>query len=235
MPQHFLLYPDLSIWENLGFAGSVYGVRLGSSKRMRELLEFVELWDDRHKRVKQISGGMQRRLSLAATLVHEPELLFLDEPTTGLDPILRNKLWEHFQELKELGITIFVTTQYVSDAAYCDLVGMMVDGRLVAVDTPVGLRRQAMGGDVVVLRSVSRFDYERSQALAGLPFVTRAERVGEKEVRITTQDAANAIPLLMEWSTTTNTEIESVQEFLPGFDEVFMAIIHKENNSGQQD
>ena len=231
MPQHFVLYPDLSVWENLRFAASVYGVGAGRSKRMKELLEFVELWDHRYKRVSQISGGMQRRLSLAATLVHEPELLFLDEPTTGLDPVLRKKFWEHFHNLKEQGLTMFVTTQYVSDAAYCDLVGMMVEGRLVALDTPEGLRRKALGGDVVILRSVNRIDYGRIQSLALLPFVKRADRNGENEVRITVEDAASAIPELMEWCSSSDTEVESIQEFLPDYDDVFVTLIRKESQS----
>ncbi|HEX9090851.1 MAG TPA: ABC transporter ATP-binding protein, partial [Anaerolineales bacterium] len=84
MPQHFVLYPDLTVWENLNFAASIYGVGFRRNKQMRRLLEFVELLDHRHKRVRYISGGQQRRLSIAATLIHEPKLLFLDEPTTGL-------------------------------------------------------------------------------------------------------------------------------------------------------
>jgi ABC-2 type transport system ATP-binding protein len=197
MPQHFVLYPDLSVWENLSFVASVYGLGFGRSKRMKELLEFVELWDDRHKRVSQISGGMQRRLSLASTLVHEPKIIFLDEPTTGLDPVLRQKFWGHFHNLKESGITLFVTTQYVSDAAYCDLVGMLVEGRLVTLDTPKGLRRQAFGGDLVILRPVERIDFEHVQALNQLPFVRRSWRAGEIEVHITVEDAATAIPQLV--------------------------------------
>jgi ABC-2 type transport system ATP-binding protein len=231
MPQNFILYPDLSVWENMNFAASIYGVVFGRWKRMRELLEFVELWDDRHKKVSQVSGGMQRRLSLATTLVHDPKLIFLDEPTTGLDPVLRKKLWDHFHDLKESGITIFVTTQYVSDAAYCDLVGMMVEGRLVALDTPEGLRRQTLGGDLVVLRSIERIDYGQIQALILLPFVKRAERVGENEVRITVEDAAIAIPELIEWSHNTGADVESIQEFMPAFDDVFVALIQKESQS----
>jgi len=229
MPQQFVLYPDLSVWENLSFAASVYGVGFRRSQRMQELLEFVELWDHRHKKVGQISGGMQRRLSLAATLVHEPELMFLDEPTTGLDPVLRQKFWQHFHDLKESGITLFVTTQYVSDAAYCDLVGVMVDSRLAALDSPEELRRQAFGGDLVMLRSIERINYDRIQALNQLPFVRQTGRVGENEVRITVDEAATAIPELVEWSKNTGTEIESIQEFLPAYDDVFVALINKES------
>ena len=232
MPQHFVLYPDLSVWENLSFAASIYGVDLRRSKRMKELLDFVELLDDRDKRVRRISGGMQRRLSLATTLIHEPDLLFLDEPTTGLDPVLRMKFWDYFHNLKENGITMFVTTQYVSDAAYCDLVGMIVEGKLIALDTPEGLRRQALGGEVVLLRSVDRIDYGRIQALIQLPFVTRAERSGENEVRITVEeDAATTIPELVEWSNNTGVDVESIQEFLPPYDDVFVALIRKESQS----
>jgi len=227
MPQQFVLYPDLSVWENLSFAASIYGVGFGRSKRMKELLEFVELWDDRFKKVRQISGGMQRRLSLATTLVHEPELLFLDEPTTGLDPVLRKKLWDHFHDLKEKGITVVVTTQYVSDAVYCDLVGMMVEGRIVALDTPVGLRRQALGGDVVILRLINQIDIRQFQALSQLPYVNRVERESENEARLTVRDAATAIPELIEFCKNRSIEIESIREFQPFYDDVFVALIHK--------
>jgi ABC-2 type transport system ATP-binding protein len=230
MPQQFVLYPDLSVWENLSFVASVYGLGFGRSRRMKELLEFVELWDDRYKRVRQISGGMQRRLSLAGTLVHEPKILFLDEPTTGLDPVLRQKFWEHFHELKKSGITLFVTTQYVSDAAYCDRVGVMVEGRLVALDTPEGLRRQAFGGDVVILRSAERIDFEHIQAINQLSFVRRAWRVGETEVHITVEEAATAMPQLVEWSKNNGIKIETIQEYLPAYDDVFVALIREESH-----
>ncbi len=233
MPQNFILYPDLTVWENLNFAAKIYGVGFGRKKRMKELLDFVELLDHRNKRVKNISGGMQRRLSLATTLTHNPDLLFLDEPTTGLDPILRKKLWDYFHNLKEKGTTIFVTTQTVSDAAQCDLVGLMVEGRLVAVDTPEGLRRQALGGEVIILSSNDRIEYQHIQMLNQLPFVKRAERTGENKANITVDDAATAIPELVEWSTNNRMSVESIQQFLPNFDDVFVMLIHKESENAE--
>ncbi len=206
---------------------------LGANKRMKALLDFVELWDHRNKRVRNISGGMQRRLSLATTLTHNPDLLFLDEPTTGLDPILRKKLWDYFHNLKEKGTTIFVTTQTVSDAAQCDLVGLMVEGRLVAVDTPEGLRRQALGGEVIILSSNDRIEYQHIQLLTQLPFVKRAERTGENKANITVDDAATAIPELVEWSTNNRMNVESIQQFLPNFDDVFVMLIHKESENAK--
>ena len=233
MPQNFVLYPELSVWENLNFAAMIHGVGFGRSKRMKELLEFVELLDHRNKRVRNISGGMQRRLSLATTLTHRPDLLFLDEPTTGLDPILRKKLWDYFHNLKDNGTTIFVTTQTVSDAALCDLVGLMVEGRLVAVDTPEGLRRRALGGEVIVLSSNDRIEYQHVQQLTQLPFVKQADRSGENKVHITVEDAATAIPELMEWSTNIGMNVESIRQFLPDFDDVFVMLIHKESENAE--
>ena len=100
MPQGFVLYGELSIRQNLNFVAGLYGLRFGERRRrVRETLEFVELWEHRRKTASNISGGMQRRLQLAAALVHEPELLFVDEPTANLDPILRRRFWEEFRQL----------------------------------------------------------------------------------------------------------------------------------------
>lgn len=233
MPQSFVLYPDLSVWENMNFAAKIYGVGFGRNKRMKELLDFVELLDHRNKRVRNISGGMQRRLSLATTLTHRPDLLFLDEPTTGLDPVLRKKFWDFFHDLKENGTTIFVTTQNVSDAAQCDLVGLMVEGRLVALDTPEGLRRRALSGEVIILSANNRIEYQHIQLINQLPFVKWAERTGENTAHITVDDAATAIPELIEWSTNNRMDVESIQQYLPVFDDVFVMLINKESENAK--
>ncbi len=169
MPQLFALYPDLTIWENLNFAASIYGVGFRRRKRLREILDFVELTDHARKPVRKISGGMQRRLSLAAALIHDPDLFFLDEPTTGLDPVLRQKFWHHFHALKEEGKTLFVTTQYVNEAANCDQVGVLVEGELLALDTPEHLRKKALGGDIVTLETAIPLPREFDSELEALP------------------------------------------------------------------
>ena len=99
MPELFILYPELTVWENLNFAASIYGYPLKRKQRLLELLELVELTGHEKKLVRDISGGMQRRLSLAATLIHDPQLIFLDEPTAGIDPVLRRKFWDYFRLL----------------------------------------------------------------------------------------------------------------------------------------
>ncbi len=233
MPQLFVLYPDLTVWENLNFAASLYGMGPFRGKRLRRVLEFVELYPDRSKIARNISGGMQRRLSLAATLVHDPLLLFLDEPTAGVDPVLRSKFWGHFKELQNQGRTLFITTQYVGEAANCDLVGVMSEGRLLLVDTPEALRRQAYGGDLVELHTANRVDYDHLVMLRQLPFVhgNRVTREDEQDLRLVVDDASTAIPDLLEWGKAQNIEIESIKQFFPPFDDVFVELVKQHEQS----
>ncbi len=226
MPQHFVLYPDLSVWENLNFAASIYGMGPGRGKRLHAVLDFVELGEHSHKLARDISGGMQRRLSLAATLVHDPTLIFLDEPTAGIDPVLRRKFWDHFRTLQSEGRTLFITTQYVGETAYCDMVGIMGEGRLLAVDRPENLRRRAFGGDVVDVKTTERVDYQTLARLRELPFVRRAQRGdADNSLRLIVDDAGTAIPALISWAQNQGIGTESVQEYVPPFDDVFVDIV----------
>lgn len=230
MPQLFALYQDLSVWENINFAASLYGVSLRRGRRLNHLLDFVELSEHRHKLARNISGGMQRRLGLAAALVHNPELIFLDEPTAGIDPVLRRKFWDHFKELQDQGRTLFVTTQYVGEAAYCDYVGVLSQGRLLMIETPDGLRQRAFGGEVVDLRTTERLSYGDLQQLYQVPGVQgEIQRIDNNTVRLTVDEASTAMPTLLEWCQAQNLKVESIQEYLPPFDDVFVELVKKEN------
>lgn len=233
MPQTFVLYPNLTVRENLGFAASMYGLSKNRGKRIDEMLDVVELSDHRHKLAQNISGGMQRRLSLAATLIHQPDLIFLDEPTASIDPVLRRKFWDYFETLRAEGVTLFVTTQYVSEAAYCDLVGVMSNGKLLLVDTPEGLRHAAYGGDIITVTTEKPVDYIQLQDLNSQPYVIKnVEITGENSYRIVVKDAASDIPTLMEWGQRNNVKTASVDQFLPPFDDVFVSIIRSNEENG---
>jgi ABC-2 type transport system ATP-binding protein len=224
--QQFILYPDLTVLENLNFASSLYGVGLRRKKRLDELLEFVELGEHKHKLARHLSGGMRRRLSLASTLVHNPDILFLDEPTAGIDPLLRRKFWDYFTELQDEGRTLFVTTQYVGEAAYCDLVGVMMGGRLLMVDTPAGLRHRAYGGDVIQLRTVNPIGYGQARGIEDIPEIqARIIRRTEKELQLVVKESRIALPELMQYCNQHQIEVETIEEFSPPFDDVFVKLI----------
>jgi ABC-2 type transport system ATP-binding protein len=228
MPQLSVLYPELSLWQNLDFAASLFGMPWrGRRRHLREMLDFVGLLDARTRLLRDSSGGMQRRLALAATLVHDPLLLFLDEPTAGIDPVLRRKFWDQFVELKQQGRTLFVTTQYVGEAAYCDMVGVLARGRLLLVDTPDGLRRQAMGGevlDVQFAQPLTRFQIEELEEVAG---ATRWERVTANELRLVVDDAGDKAAAVAAWAAEKEIEIDSVEPYLPPFDDVFVELVNR--------
>jgi ABC-2 type transport system ATP-binding protein len=232
MPPQFVLYPDLTVRQNLNFAASLYG--LGWRERRASLvamLELVELSEHAHKITRNISGGMQRRLSLASTMMHDPELLFLDEPTAGVDPILRNKFWDYFRTLRERGHTLFITTQYVNEAAYCDYVGVMANGRLLTVDTPAGLRHKAIGGDILLMQLAHPLPMEKFIALNELPFVSEEiNPVGNNTWRILVEDASVALPGLMEWTQTAALEVLSLREDQPSFDDVFLKLMQEKDS-----
>lgn len=229
LTQQFVLYPDLTVWENLNFAASFYGVGIFRRKRLNKLLDFVELADDKGKLARDLSGGMKRRLSLAAALVHNPELIFLDEPTAGIDPLLRRKFWDYFKELQAEGNTLFITTQYVGEAAYCDLVGVMYEGRLLAIMTPDDLRKKAYGGDVIGIRTKEDIRFEHRQQLESLPFVRgKVKIINDQEIEVIVDDVGTAISLLLEWSQAQKLTVAMMDQISPSFDDVFIRLIETE-------
>jgi ABC-2 type transport system ATP-binding protein len=146
MSQKFAIYDDLTVLENLTFYGGVYGIT--DKSRIARTLELVGLTGHVSTLTRSLSAGWRQRLALGIALVHEPKLLFLDEPTSGVDPTARRAFWDLIYELAEGGVTILVTTHYMDEAEYCERVGIMRAGKLLAMDTPSNLKRDIIPGDV---------------------------------------------------------------------------------------
>ena len=229
MPQLFSLYPDLTARENVDFVASLFGMLFRRRhRRTREVLEVVDLWEARGRRASDLSGGMQRRLELACALVHQPALMFLDEPTTGLDPLLRTRIWEELQRLRSEGRTMLVTTQYLGEAELCDNVALIANGRLVAYDTPDGLRRAAIGGDIVDVETASAFD---GAGLDGLPGVVSTKQLGTHHLQVVVDDAGSATPTVMDAIAERGGEVESAREYRPTFDEIFAELVRRDREA----
>ncbi len=225
MPQQFTLYPDLTAGENVDFVASLFGLLwFRRRKRVREVLEIVDLWDMRGRRAVNLSGGQQRRLELACALVHEPELLFLDEPTAGIDPMLRARVWDELHRLKERGRTLLVTTQYVNESDECDYVALIAEGQLAALATPDDLRRQATGGDVIEVETGRAFD---GQTLTGVPLVRRVSQLTAHSFRVVVDDAGAATPTVVAAIDDAGGEVVSAREYRLTFDEVFTELVER--------
>ncbi len=176
LSQRFSLYGDLSIDENIAFFAEVHGVRQYHDRRER-LLDMTQLTPFRSRLADRLSGGMRQKLALACTLVHEPDLILLDEPTTGVDPVSRREFWKLLSEFLSHGITIVMTTPYLDEAERCSRVAFIHNGALLALDTPEALRSSLPGTVIEVIAE----PYDRVQsALGSLADVTDVQLFGER-------------------------------------------------------
>ena len=170
MAQQFNLYGDLSVQENLDFYADVFGVR-GRARRERaaRLLQFARLTEFTKRRAGNLSGGMKKKLALACSLIHQPQILYLDEPTTGVDPVSRREFWDILSELHIDGVTILVSTPYMDEAERCSRVGLMYQGQLIVCDTP-GQIKQRVQGELIELRPLPP-----AAGVSGVGLMRRAE------------------------------------------------------------
>lgn len=211
----------LTAYENLMFHAMLYDVDRGLvKKRMAEVLEMMELTDRQQHLVQTFSGGMKRRLEIARGLLHHPKVLFLDEPTIGLDPQTRNKIWEYIGNLRRREeITIFMTTHYMDEAEHCDRIGIIDHGRLVALDTPSQLKR-LVGGDVITVRAAGADLPERLVQRYGAA-VHKVSGQGNGLFQLEMDNAHEFIPRLVE---DFPGEILSVALNKPTLDDVFLKL-----------
>ncbi|MFZ2424175.1 MAG: ABC transporter ATP-binding protein [Anaerolineae bacterium] len=244
MPQMFVLYPNLSVAENLNFIASIYGLSWRDRRqRLPRLLELVNLTEHQRSLAGNISGGMKRRLELACALLHEPALVYMDEPTAGIDPILRASLWKEFRSLRDeerigpqgesLGRrTLFVTTQYVNEADSCDKVAIVAKGELVALGTPQELRAQALGGEAIEI-TADRMTRQHMTILQDIPGVKGIERLKFDQLRIAVDDAQTRLPLIVQTLYEQGLDLDSVDIVELKFDEVFVRLIEQHERGKQ--
>jgi ABC-2 type transport system ATP-binding protein len=219
---------DLTGLENLMFHGRLYKVPSDLlNKRMKELLTLMELEDRSHDLVKTYSGGMRRRLEIARGLLHHPKVLFLDEPTLGLDPQTRRHIWKYIERLnKDEKVTMLLTTHYMEEADYlCDRIAIMDLGKKVVEDSP-GMLKQSLGGDVVTL-TVPEEGSGLRESLLRIDTV-RSVDIFKDTVRIATQKGEAIIPLALEVARNQGIQVKSVSLHEPTLEDVFIKYTGKQ-------
>jgi ABC-2 type transport system ATP-binding protein len=223
MSQRFSLYLDLDAQDNLEFFGGIYGLRgKGLSSAIEEVVARVGLSEHRHSLTSSLPGGIRQRLALACAVLHKPSIVFLDEPTAGVDPLSRRQFWHLIRELAAQGTTIFVTTHYMDEAEYCARIGLMVDGSLVALDTPDALKREFVPG--VTFAFHGRDMHKAMHKARELPYVRAADLFGSSlQVRFDTRGTdADAIEAGLRAAGAEPTRREPVEATL---EDVFLAVV----------
>ena len=223
LSQRFSLYGDLSVDENVAFFAEIHGVRDYRARRDR-LLEMTQLAPFRTRLADRLSGGMKQKLALACTLVHEPDLIVLDEPTTGVDPVSRREFWKLLSEFLSQGITIVMSTPYLDEAERCARVALLNEGRLLALDRPAALRATLPGE----LYEVIVHDHRRiAEVLKRMPNVTDVQMFGERaHVRIAKAEG-DAPGLIVSALGAAGLEGASVRPILTSLEDVFIARLDK--------
>jgi ABC-2 type transport system ATP-binding protein len=227
MPQNVSLYDDLTVAENLDFVGSLFGLfRPTRRRRIAAILDWLELVDARNRRASQLSGGMRRRLQLGCALIHDPQLVFLDEPTSGVDPLVRQGIWSELRRLRDAGRTLFVTTQIVTEAEECDVVALIAAGRLIACASPEALRLEAFGGELLEVETSGMVD---AAGLERIPGVDEVRQLTPRQLTVVARDAASATPAVVSAVEAAGVSVTSIHTARPSFDEVFVRLVERAN------
>ena len=221
VPQETALYEELSAWTNMDFHADLFGIpRREKKERITRLLELVQLLDRKDSRVGTFSGGMKRRLALARALLHDPSLIYLDEPTLGVDVQARRAIWDYCLSLRDQGKTVLITTNYLEEAqVLCERLAIIDHGKLIAVDTPTHLK-QTYGGSVIELQTAQPLtSLEELRALSGVKEVQQEGR----QIKVTTAGEQNAVPDILNVISQQG-ELRDIAIREPNLDEIFLQL-----------
>jgi ABC-2 type transport system ATP-binding protein len=227
MAQRFSLYGELSVLENLEFFADLFDLT-GENRRerIRKSLAFAKLEEFQDRRGSNLSGGMQKKLALACSLIHEPQLLLLDEPTTGVDPISRREFWEILTDLHLSGTTIVVSTPYMDEAERCSRVGLMYNGRLAVVDDPKLIRSSSRGKLIELIPA----DWQIArEAIKAIPRVLEVQSYGNK-LRVFMEDGEASLADFEKSLTERGIEFRGLRKVDPSMEEAFISLIHQLEN-----
>ena len=231
MSQKFSLYEDLTVEENIDFYSGIYQIPPGKKSERKEwVIEMAGLQEHRHSRTAILSGGWKQRLALGCAILHEPPIIFLDEPTSGVDPVSRRQFWDLIYELSGRGVTIFVTTHYMDEAEYCDRIGLIYRGELIALGTPEKLKTELMHEEV--LEVLCERPQDAMVEIERLPEVKETALFG-KGLHIVAPDgdvAMNAVAGLLREKGYAVARIEKV---VPTMEDVFVSLIEARDRAGQ--
>jgi ABC-2 type transport system ATP-binding protein len=224
MAQEFSLYAELTVVENLQFFSEIYDVDPNEvGARAERLLTFAGLTEFRERRAAHLSGGMKKKLALACTLIHEPSILLLDEPTTGVDPVSRREFWEILAELNLAGTTIVVSTPYMDEADRCARVGLIYSGQLVICDTPMAIRDELPGELVEILPEDWR---QARELLSSTTGVIQVQTYGES-LHLIVDSAEQRIPEIEKLMTGAGVAYHSIREGPIRMEEAFISLINR--------
>ncbi len=223
VPQETALYEELSAWRNMTFHAELYGVpRPERDQRITRLLELVQLLDRKDSRVGTFSGGMKRRIALARALLHDPQLIYLDEPTLGVDVQSRRALWDYILDLKQQGKTVLITTNYLEEASIlCDRLAIIDHGSLIALDTPSDLK-QKFGGSVIDLTTKQTISASLIGRLRSIPGITSLVQDGPI-INITVAGEQSVTSQVLNLIAA-ESELDAIAQREPNLDEIFLKL-----------
>jgi ABC-2 type transport system ATP-binding protein len=232
MSQKFSLYEDLTVEENIDFYSGIYRISSEKKKSRKEwIIKMAGLEDFRSSLTRTLSTGWKQRLALGCAIIHEPKIIFLDEPTSGVDPIARRNFWKLIRQMAEQGVTVFVTTHYMDEAENCDRMALIYKGSIIAMGTPEELKSKFMQGDVLeILAPESQSVLEK---LLSLDVIAEASLFGTA-IHAVVSEAASAIGLIKEFLEQQNVKNFKVAEIAPSLEDVFVSLIEGYDKQGKQ-